>query len=89
MPIKHAAAKALRQAKKAYDRNRSVLRNIAELKRQIQKSVAAQEGEAAASALRSLGKAADKAAQRNILKLRAAARIKSRSAALVNALKKK
>lgn len=88
MPIKHAAEKAFRQAKKAYARNRAVLRRIKELKKSVEKSVAAKEGETAVAAFRSLTKAVDKAAKRSIIKRNAAARIKSRVAKILNAMKK-
>lgn len=88
MAIKHAAAKALRQAKKAVARNRAVIRKIKNLRKTVEKSVAAKEGEAAVAAFRSLTKAVDKAAKRSIIKRNAAARIKSRVAKILNALKK-
>lgn len=89
MAIKHAAAKALRQAKKAIARNRAMIRRIKDLKKKTVKSVAAQEGAAAIEAFRELTKAVDKAAKRNIIKRNAAARIKSRVAKILNAIKKK
>lgn len=87
MPIKHAAAKALRQTKKATVRNRAVKGAIKKLIKDGQRAIAARELEKARNFIQTLAQAVDKAARRNIIKKNRAGRIKSRFAKQVAALR--
>ncbi|OGL72886.1 hypothetical protein A3F28_03700 [Candidatus Uhrbacteria bacterium RIFCSPHIGHO2_12_FULL_57_11] len=80
MPIKHAAEKALRQAKKAAARNKAVISRIKDLRKKALRAAKEKKADAAKEALRAFGKALDKAAQRKIVAKNAAARLKSRLA---------
>lgn len=84
MPIKHAAEKALRKAKKAAVRNRATIGRIKDLRKKALRAAAEKKTDVAKEALRAFGKALDKAAQRKIMTKNAAARLKSRLAKAVH-----
>lgn len=87
MPIKHAAAKALRKTKKATARNRRVKESLKKLIKDGERAIAARELEKARNFISALAQAVDKAAKRNIIKKNRANRIKSRFAKQVVALR--
>lgn len=89
MPIKKAAEKALRQAKKRTLRNQKVKDGIQFLRRSVRKALDAKETKNAEELAKALVKSLDKAVQNNVLKKNTVARLKSRLAKKVNALKAK
>jgi small subunit ribosomal protein S20 len=84
MPIKPAAMKALRQAKKRTLRNRKVKEGIEFLRRSVRKALESKDVKNAQALAKSTIKAIDKAVQNNVLKKNTAARIKSRLAKKLN-----
>lgn len=90
MPIKHAAEKALRKAKKAIVKNRTTENTVQKLVKVGRRAIAAGKWDEAKAIIPKLAKAVDKAASRNIVKRNQANRIKSRfAAALRSAMNKK
>ncbi len=87
MPIKKAAMKALRQAKKRTLRNQKVKDGIHFLRRSVRKAIESKEAKSAEEIAKALIKSLDKAAQNSVLKKNTVARLKSRLAKKVNALK--
>ena len=85
MPIKKAAMKALRQAKKRTRRNLKVKRNVKELVKQSTKLIEAKEAEATQKVKLAI-KAIDKAVQNKVLKKNTGARKKSRLMKKLNKL---
>jgi len=83
MPIKQAAFKALRQAKKRTLRNRKVKIGIEKLLKSARKSAIAKKAKEAEELAKKAIKAIDKAAQKKILKKNTAARMKSRLLAFI------
>jgi small subunit ribosomal protein S20 len=77
MPNKQAAVKALRQTKKHTAHNRAVLSQLEVLTRLARRAITANTKEAATS-VKNIIKALDKAAQKGIIKANTAARKKSR-----------
>jgi small subunit ribosomal protein S20 len=78
MPIKQAAKKALRQAKKLNQLNLARTKVMKNVTKQIKKLVVAGKKGEALKLIPTAYKAIDKAAKRGIIKLNAAARKKSR-----------
>lgn len=89
MPVKQSAIKALRQNKKAAERNSKITSDIEALIRKVRKAISDKDQPKALDWLRQTSKKIDKAVQKGILKKNTAARRKSRLAAAVNALSKK
>lgn len=89
MPIKKAAAKALRGAIKRTRSNKAVKENIDFLRRMIRKAMEAKDVKKATELIKTAVKAVDKAAQNKVLKRNTVSRIKSRLAKRLNALQKK
>lgn len=87
MPIKQAAFKALRQAKKRTLRNLFVKRNIEKLVKGTRKLAIAKKIKEAEELAKKAIKVIDKAAQKKILKKNTAARMKSRLLAFVKKIK--
>lgn len=85
MPIKKAAMKALRQAKKRTLRNAKVKEGIAFLRRSVRKALESNSVKDAQETAKALVKKIDKAVQNNVLKKNTAARLKSRLAKKINA----
>jgi small subunit ribosomal protein S20 len=88
MPIKHAAKKALRQAKKRFAYNKAIKDNLIWLERQFLKTVVTKDQKKAKELLLKLQQAFDKAAVKKVVKKNRAARKKSRLAKKLNALGK-
>jgi len=88
MPIKQAAKKALRQAKKRTVYNKAIKDNLAWLERQFSKSIIAKDQKKAKELLLKLQKNFDKAAQKKVIKKNRSARKKSRLSKKLNALNK-
>lgn len=88
MAHKAAALKSLRQTKKRTSRNVLVKKNIAYLKKNVQKSVEKQDEARAKELYHKLVQNVDKAAKNKIISRNTAARRKSRLAKKINALKK-
>ena len=86
MPIKKAAMKALRQAKKRTLRNAKVKESIAFLRRTVRKAMESNNVKEAQEIGKSLVKSIDKAVQNKVLKKNTAGRMKSRLAKRLNAL---
>lgn len=84
--MKHAAAKALRQSRKAVDRNRAAVTALKKIRKEAHAAITDKNSDAAHAALRRFGKAADKAVQKGILKKNTGARLISRLAKAVKAL---
>jgi small subunit ribosomal protein S20 len=89
MPIKQAAAKALRQTKKKTLINQSIKNNVDFLIRKARKLIKAKKLDEAKVIVRNTIKALDKAAQKKVLKKNTAARTKSRLMKALNVLMKK
>lgn len=89
MPIKKAAMKALRQAKKRTLRNAKVKEGISFLRRSVRKAMESKDVKNAEALAKSAIKAIDKAVQKKVLKMNTGSRIKSRLMKKLNALKKK
>ena len=87
MPIKQAAFKALRQAKKRAFRNAKVKIHIDELVKGTRKLALAKKLSEAGEMAKKAIKAIDKAAQKNILKMNTAARTKSRLLVFIKKIK--
>lgn len=88
MPIKHAAKKALRQAKKRFAYNKAIKDNLVWLERQFLKTVTAKDQKKAKELLLKLQQAFDKAAVKKVVKKNRAARKKSRLSKKLNLLAK-
>lgn len=80
MPIKHAAAKALRKSKKQTAINRTVREAVKDLIRAARKAIAANKGIEAKEIVAKTAKALDKAVRKGVFKKNTAARLKSRLA---------
>lgn len=78
MPMKHAAAKAFRQARKAAIKNRAAKDALKTLRKHALRAAAAKRADEARELFRKFGKLADKAVQKGILKHNTGARLKSR-----------
>jgi len=85
MPIKKAAMKALRQAKKRTLRNAKVKEGIEYLRRSVRKELESSNVKDAQETAKALVKKIDKAVQNNVLKKNTASRLKSRLAKKINA----
>lgn len=77
MPIKHAAMKAMRQAKKATLANKKALIKLANLKNRLKKALVAKSKEEYGKLAREWQKACDKAAKAGVIKKNAANRYKA------------
>lgn len=77
MPIKHAAMKAMRQAKKATLANKDALIKLSGLKNRLKKALVAKSKEEYGKLVIEWQKACDKAAKAGIIKKNAANRYKS------------
>lgn len=88
MPMKPAAAKAMRQSKKNHARNVVTKEQIAKFLKIARKQIAAKQWEPATKAVQVAGKALDKAVARGIVKQNTAARLKSRIHTALNKAKK-
>ncbi len=88
MPIKKAAMKALRQAKKRAVRNQNVKEGIAFLRRSVRKAMESKDVKNLQALAKAEIKAIDKAVQKKVLKKNTGSRIKSRLAKKLNALAK-
>ncbi len=86
MPIKKAAMKALRQAKKRTLRNAKVKEGIAFLRRSVRKALETSDAKSAQELAKSLIKSIDKAVQNKVLKKNTGSRLKSRLAKKINAV---
>lgn len=86
MPIKHAAAKHLRQTIKRTAFNKKIKAQIKSLVKQVRKAFVLKDKNKAAEALKQATRALDKAAQKKIIKKNKAARLKSRLSRQVRAL---
>ena len=86
MPIKKAAMKALRQAKKRTLRNSKVKEGVSFLRRSVRKAIESKDAKEVEAYAKSLIKALDKAAQNKVFKKNTVSRLKSRLAKKVNAL---
>ena len=89
MPIKQAAMKALRQAKKRTLRNQKVKEGISFLRRSVRKAMESKETKQAGELVKATIKAVDKAVQNKVLKKNTGSRIKSRLMKKLNAMTKK
>lgn len=89
MPIKQAAMKALRQAKKRTLRNQKVKEGISFLRRSARKAEESKDVKKMQELVKSTIKALDKAVQNKVLKMNTGSRIKSRLMKKLNALTKK
>lgn len=89
MPIKHAAEKALRQAKKSIVKNRAMKEGIKKLMKIGRQTMAAGKIDEAKQSVLKLIKTVDKAAKQNIIKKNHASRIKSRFTQALNKAMKK
>ena len=87
MPNKKSALKALKQSQKRQARNRARKNHIKNLKRKLEKAIAASQKEEAIKLLSQIYKAIDTAAQKKTLPKNTAARKKSRLAKKVNHIK--
>lgn len=88
MPIKHAAKKALRQAKKRTAYNKAIKDNLVWLERQFLKTIGAKDQKKAKELLLKLQQSFDKAAIKKVVKKNRASRKKSRLTKKFNALGK-
>lgn len=88
MPIKQSAMKALRQAKKRAARNKAVREGVLYLRRMTRKALDSKEVQKAEDLTKATIKSVDKAIQKKVIKKNTGARIKSRLAKKINALKK-
>lgn len=86
MPIKKAAMKALRQAKKKTERNRLVKDSIVYLRRMTRKAIEAGDLKKAETFAKDVVRSVDKAVQNKVMKKNTAARVKSRLAAKLKTL---
>ncbi|MBI4133763.1 30S ribosomal protein S20 [Candidatus Uhrbacteria bacterium] len=83
MPIKHAAEKWLKKAKKSTSKNRVVKANIDRLIKTGRRAMAEGKLDEARVLMSKIAKAVDKAAHRNIIKQNRADRMKARFARLL------
>lgn len=88
MPIKKAAMKALRQAKKRTVQNKKVKEGIAYLRREVRMALDSKEVKQAGDLAHKTIKALDKAVQNKVMKKNTVARLKSRLAKKINAMTK-
>ncbi|MFA4845680.1 MAG: 30S ribosomal protein S20 [Patescibacteria group bacterium] len=88
MPNLRNAKKALRQSKKRAERNKVVKAEIHSLRVKARKLIDTKSVKEATEVVRMIGKKLDKAVQKNVLKMNAAARYKSRLMKKINALTK-
>lgn len=88
MPIKQAAKKALRQAKKRAVRNLGMAKKIEYIAKQIKRAVEGKNAADAAKLFGDLQQALDKAAKRHVIHANKGARTVSRWSKKINALKK-
>lgn len=88
MPIKEAAKKALRQGVKRAERNKLAGAELHSLRVKLRKVITAGKQSEAAEIGRAVMKKMDKMVSRGMLKKNTVARLKSRLAAKVNAIKK-
>lgn len=88
MPIKQASIKDLRKSKKRTTRNEGVRRQMAHLVKTLEGLIAEKKVPDVSAAFVAVTKQIDKAAKVGILHGNTAARIKSRLAKRINALKK-
>lgn len=88
MPIKKAAMKALRQAKKRVARNTNIKNNIKTLIKNARKTIGDKNKDAAAKLVHDAMKSLDKAVQKGIVKKNTAARKKSRLQKRLNTILK-
>lgn len=86
MPIKKAAMKALRQAKKRTLRNAKVKEGIEYLRRTVRKALETKDAKTAQETAKALIKSIDKAVQKKVLKMNTGSRLKSRLVKKINAL---
>jgi small subunit ribosomal protein S20 len=87
MPIKKSAMKSLRQSQKRAERNQVVKDSITYLRRMTRKAIEAGKAKKAEALAKDVIKSVDKAVQNGVMKKNTAARIKSRLAAKMKALK--
>jgi len=85
MPIKKAAAKALRQAKKRTLRNQKVKEGIEYLRRMTRKALESDTVKEAEALAKSTIRAIDRAVQKKVLKKNTGSRLKSRLTKTINA----
>lgn len=88
MPNKANAAKAMRQAKKATERNKVAKAEIESMRVKLRKLLEAKKAKEAAEVMKAIGKKLDKAVARGIIKINTASRTKSRLTKRVNAASK-
>ncbi|MEK7139264.1 MAG: 30S ribosomal protein S20 [Patescibacteria group bacterium] len=88
MPIKQAAKKALRQAKKRTARNFGLSKKIEFITKQIKRAVEGKNAADAAKMFSDLQQALDKAAKNHVIHANKGARTVSRWKKKINALKK-
>lgn len=88
MPNLANAKKALRQANKRAEHNKTINAEIKSLRIKLRKAVDAKLADEAMNVAKIVSKKLDKAAQKNVLKKNTVARYKSRLMKKVNALKK-
>jgi small subunit ribosomal protein S20 len=87
MPNLRNAKKALRQNKAHHERNKVALAEIHSLRVRLRKAITSKQVTEALEIGRMVGKKLDKAVQKNLVKLNAASRYKSRLTKKINALK--
>jgi small subunit ribosomal protein S20 len=80
MPIKHAAAKHLRQTKKRTAQNKQIKKTVSSLIKAVRKAVLSKEKDKAAAAYKKAATALDKATQKRVITKNRAAHLKSRLA---------
>lgn len=78
MPIKHAAAKALRQTKKHRARNLTITAGLKKAIKAVRRAVAAGDKAKAGEAFQKAVPIIDRARQKRVIKANTAARLKSR-----------
>lgn len=86
MPNLAHAKKALRKAKKAFERNEAMREGVRKLRKAARVAVDAKDKKTAGSAAHDLQVAVDKAAKRGVMSKNKAARLKSRLAKKLRAL---
>ncbi len=87
MPIKHAAAKSLRQSKKATEKNRTLKNSIKKLRKDILVAVTAKDTSKVQDLVKQFSQQVDKASKGSTLHRNTGRRLKSRLMAKVNAAK--
>ena len=88
MPVKPAAAKALRQSQKNFKRNKKAKSDIAALVKRLRQAVAAKDVAKAKDWFKQVVKKVDKSRQQGIIPNNTAARQKSRLAKVISRLAK-